>query len=119
MTFTDYGLDQFGSYIVGDTPTSPEYTVFGFGSDVFIGSQNYLGSEFLRKATTWTIFEGNPRASVTISTLEANGSNIQEIGIGQVSGIGSDIMARFLSSVGEKNNTFDVDIGYSVKFRRG
>lgn len=119
MTFTDYGLAQLGSFMTGAAPSTPQYMAFGFGSDAFIGSQAYLGSEFLRKSITWSFSENNARGTVSLASTEANGSNIQEFGIAQGASLGSDVMARILSAIGEKNNTFDVDISFSTKFRRG
>lgn len=119
MTFTNYGLEQFGSYMIGAAPSNPDYMAFGFGSDAFIGTQAHLGSEFLRKSITWTFFENSARGTVSLSSTDANGSNIQEFGLAQGASVGSDVMARVLSAIGEKNNAFDVDISFSTKFRRG
>jgi len=118
IAFTDFGLIQLGSFIVGDSPTTPQYMAIGIGSTVFDGAENYLGSEFLRKTITWSTFENIPQGNVAISTIDANGSFIRELGMGQGASLGSDLYSRNLSSIGEKNSTFDVNVVFEVRFER-
>lgn len=119
MTFTDFGLNQLGSFVAGQSPSPPNYVAFGFSGSAFNNSQAHLGSEFYRKVITWAYFNNRPQGNVTLTSAEGNGSNIQEFGIGVGSVLGSNIYARNLTAIGPKNNTFDVDISFGVLFRRG
>lgn len=121
MAFTNYGLEKLGSFMANDTPTPPDYLVLGTGSGGFVATNNYLDDEFYRKSITWTFFENRARGNITITSTEANGSNIQEfgLGVGSSGAVGSDLYTRNLSAIGEKNNTFDVDVSFTPVFRRG
>lgn len=119
MAFTNYALELLGSWIRGETVSTPNYLVFGTHTDAIDNTENYLGNEFYRKEVTWTTFKGNPQFNVTLTSVEAVGSYVGELGLGIGSTIGSDTYFRSLSAIGSKNNTFDVDIRGQILFRRG
>lgn len=119
MPFTDYGLIQIGSFLANQGPSPPDNIVIGFGSNSFVGSENFLGSEFLRKTFSWSFVDNNANGNVSINNTEANGSNINEFGLGIGASLGSNLYTRDLSSIGPKNNTFDVDMTFQAFFRRG
>lgn len=119
MAFTNYGLEKLGSWIRGETVNIPGSLSFGHSGKAIVNSESHLGDEFYRKEVTWTTFKGNPQFNVTLTSVEANGSYIGELGLGSSEATGSDLYFRSLSAIGSKNNTFDVDIRGQILFRRG
>lgn len=118
MAWTDYGLGRLGSWTIGSAPTNPLYIALGQGNSAFVGSENYLNNELFREAVSWNFFQGNPQATVTIPTTSANGSILNEFGLAASSSLGSDLDTRNLSAIGSKNNTFDVNLSLTTKYRR-
>lgn len=121
MSFTDNGLEKLGSFLAGEDPTPPNNVAFGTGSSGFIGSESYLNNEFYRKSLTWGFYNGRPRGQIILTSTDANGSNIQEFGLGTGStGVaGSNLYTRNSTAIGVKNNTFDVEISFTPVIRRG
>lgn len=118
MGWNDYGIYQLGSFVKGDNPSTPTYMEFGAGSTSFTGSTSYLQNGFLRKELTWRWVGNNARASTQLLTTDAVGSNIQEVGIGNGSVVGSNLYTRDLSAIGDKTNTFTVDMSVEMRFSR-
>lgn len=119
MGYNDYGFRQLGSFIKGDNPSNPSYMEFGVGSTAFTGSTAYLEDGIIRKELTWFWAGSNIRANTSLLTTDANGSNIQELGL--VSGsvvAGSDAHTRDTSAIGDKTASFTVDVGYEIRFSR-
>lgn len=118
MGFNDFGLFQFGSFMKGDSPTTPDYLEYGSGSTLFTGSTNHLEDGFLRKAITYRWVGSNISGTSTLLTTEGNGSTIQEVGAGNGNSVGSNLYFRDLSAIGDKNNTFTTDVTFECKFSR-
>lgn len=118
MAFTDYGLIQLGSFTKGDNPTYPNYLCFGSDSSIDL-SKSYMGSEFYRKAITWSWSGNRPKGYASLLSTEGNGSVVYELGVagGSVS-LGSTLYIHDSSAVGEKNNTFDVSVTFEVRYSR-
>lgn len=120
MATVDYGLGQLGSFIRGESPTFVGSMAFGTGSTGFNGSQINLDSEVIRVPISWSTIGSDSRATSTLTTVDANGSNIQELSlVFGASANGSDLFSRNLSAIGLKNNTFSVLVQQDVKLRRG
>lgn len=110
MTVTDYGVLQLASFIKGNAIVAPTYMCFGTGSVATDVTKNYLNRE-VESAIITKAWVGNEVQFVsTLSTLQANGSSIGEIGIGIGSPCGSTLWARDLSAIGDKDNTYSVTI---------
>jgi hypothetical protein len=118
MPVTDFGLTLIGSYIKGDAPQYPNYLEFGSGSTTFIGSTNYLDNGFLRNAITWSWAGAVPKGTVLLLTTDANGSTINEIGLGVGNTVGSTLFTRDLSAIGDKNTSFSTTLTFNVLVSR-
>ena len=119
MPFTNYGLLQVGSFIGGFNPSSPTHLEFGTGSATFIGSVNELETPIIRKPITWTWAGDNIRANAQLSTIDAVGSTIRELGVGVGSAVGgANLYSRDLSAIGDKTESFSVDIKVEYRITR-
>ena len=118
MGFTDYGFQQYGSFTVGLSPSNPNYMEYGLGRSFFNGSVNYLDNGFLRKEISWRFNGRNVTGLSSLNTNEAVGSIINEVGIGNGVTIGSTIWSRDVSAIGEKTNSYSVDVTFDVRFSR-
>jgi hypothetical protein len=115
MSFTDYGLIQLGSFIKGDSPSPPTHLEFGIGSSFFDGTKPNLDSGFMRAPITWRWSGTNPQGVAVLSTIDALGSNISEIGIGAGSSVGSTLYTRDLSAIGDKTSAFSVTLTFDIR----
>lgn len=118
MSFTDYGLETLGSFIKGDAPGHPNYLAFGAGNQAFIGSMSHLQNEIMRSEITWQWNGKNPQGVILLLTTDAVGSNIQELGLGSGLTLGSNIMSRDLSAIGDKTNSFSTTLKIETRFSR-
>ena len=119
MGTTDRGLEKIGSWFQGDSINPPNYCEFGTGSDVFYSGSPYLVNGVIRKEISWSWLDGDPRGAVTLTTTEANGSQIGEFGFGVGSSVGgSNIFFRELSAIGTKDSSFDAEISMKLRIRR-
>lgn len=119
MGFTDFGLLQLGSFVLGSTVVFPGSMAFGTGSNLFIGSQAHLNAEFLRKAIGWEWNGTDPRGTVLFSAFEANGSYFGEVGITNGSPfLGSNMWSRDLSSIGSKQPNYALEVIFETRIRR-
>lgn len=118
MGMNDYGLIQLGSFMKGDSPSYPNYMEFGTGSLSFTGSTSYLEGGFFRTPINWRWNGTKPVAYAQLLTTDAVGSNIQELGIGNSSSVGSNLFTRDLSTIGDKTNSFTVDVSVEMRFSR-
>ena len=118
MPVVDYGLVQLGSFIKGGNPTPPNYMEFGTSGSNFAGSANYNGSGFYRVPIVWDWTGNKVLGTATLNTIEAIGSNIQEVGVGQGASVGSNLYTRDLSAIGDKTDSFTVDVGIEMRFSR-
>lgn len=118
MGFTDFGLLQFGSFIMGSTTPYASAMVFGTGSNTFIGSQAHLQTEFVRKTIDWTWNGTTPRGLVTFGSSEAAGSLFAEVGIGSGLTLGSNIWSRDLSAVGSKAPGYTLEFVFDFRAKR-
>lgn len=115
MAFTDYGLIQVGSFIKGDNPSFPDYVEFGAGSSQFDGTKNYLDNGFLRNGITWRWNGTNPNGTAILSTIDAIGSTIGELGMGAGSTLGSTLYTRDTSAIGDKTSGFSVTVSFDIR----
>lgn len=118
MPFTNYGILQLGSFTKGETTQSPDYLVVGSGASGFDGTIPNLEQEVIRKAISWAWNGTRPQATALLLTTDANGSTLNEIGMGVGSLVGSNVWNRELSAIGDKNETFTVTITFDVDYRR-
>ena len=119
MTIQDYGIEQLGSYLRGLSPIDLGSCGFGIGGSAFTGSIINLTSEIIRVPNTWTMLGSDPRAQAVLTSNQANGSYITELGL--VHGAtdnGSDLFSGDLSAIGSKNSTFSVVIDQTIRIRR-
>ena len=119
MGYSDYGLEQVGSWILGLSPSNAGSMCFGSGSLAFDGTMKYLESEDFRMPVTWSWNGTTPIATITIPTSDANGSTIYELGLGTSATVGSDLSSRDVSAIGVKNASFSVNITMEVSIERG
>ena len=106
MGINDKGLAMVGSFIRGLSPTSPGYAMFDAGSSEFRPDKTHADDEKLRKEVTWAALDNvDSRATVIVTPTELVGSFINAVGLstGSISA-GSDLVARDLSSFGEKTS---------------
>ena len=121
MAFLNYGIGQIGSALrgLGTNVSFMGSLAFGTGGSGFNGSDTYLNFEVIRVPITWSAVGSDPRGTSTLSTAQANGSGIQELGmVFGASANGSDIFTRNLSAIGSKNNTFSVVVQQDIRIRR-
>ena len=119
MPFTDYGLLQLGSFVRGLAPTFPGSMAFGAGSNVFIGSQAHLQSEFNRRAVAWEWNGTDPRGTVEFTTTEFFGSNFRELGLANATAAnGSTSVSRDVSAVGSKGANTALQFIFDFRVRR-
>ena len=118
MPVLDNGLENVGSFFRDLTPVPPRFLEFGLGSEtVNLGSENLVDG-FIRKELEWFVSGVDSKAITSLTTLEGNGSNITEVGLGAGSEVGSDLYTRDLSAIGDKDNTFDVTVSLEMRIRR-
>lgn len=118
MGFTDFGLQQFGSFVVGSTVPNPNTIAFGTGSEAFNGSTFYLNDEFTRKTISWSWNGDKPRGEVVLGSEEAVGSVFAETGIGSGLTLGSNLWSRDLMAVGSKSPGIAVQVFFDFRARR-
>ena len=118
MPIVDQGIYNLGSHIRGLSPNSIGSVAFGLGSDAVTGSEIHMENEVTRTPITWSYVGSDVHAQATLSTTEANGSFIKEIGMCEDSAIGSDIFSRDISAIGSKNSTFSVIVEQTIRIRR-
>lgn len=119
MPFNDYGFKQVGSFLMSLAPDVPTGSLaFGIGNSAFDTTINYLNTEIQRKVVTWTWFGEIPKGTVTLLQTEANGSNIQELGLVAGASVGSDASTRDLSSIGLKDASFSVNVSSELRINR-
>lgn len=118
MGFTDYGLTNLGSFVMGLSPSPIDYMAFGTDSSPNDFTKNYLGGEVIRKGVTWTWEDNIPKANVELVQSDAVGSNLRELGFCIGSDLGSNLYSRDLSAIGIKENSFSVTIEAEVRFTR-
>lgn len=119
MGFTDYGILQLGSFLLGSTVVFTGSMAFGNGSNAFIGSQSHLQNEFFRKAISWEWNGTDPSGHVVFAASEANGSFFGEVGITNGSPfLGSNMWSRDISSIGSKSSAFALEIIFETRIRR-
>ena len=115
----DLGIEYLGSYIRGLSPTSIGSCAFGVGTDGFTGSSINLGDEVIRIPLTWSVIGSSVLSQATLSTTQANGSYITELGLVQgLTDNGSDLFSGDLSAIGSKNATFSVVVEQTIRIRR-
>lgn len=119
MAFNNYGLTQLGSFMKGDSPSSPDYVEFGEIGSSQIYSNSYLYSGIMRNSITWTWLNTiDIRGYATLNYNDAIGSTILELGLGTGSTVGSTIYARETSTIGDKTATESFAIQFDVVPRR-
>lgn len=118
MGFNDKGLIEMGSFLKGDSPTPPDYIEFGAGSMNFTGSTPNLQSGFYRAPITWRWNGNKPVAIAQLGTNAAVGSNIQELGLAVGASVGSNLYTRDLSAIGDKTNSFTVEVSQEIRLSR-
>ena len=118
MGTTEHGREKLGSWISGDSPTSPDYCEFGIGSSGFYAGSPNLNTGVIRKSISWNWVDDDPQGTAVLATTDANGSQIGEFGFGVgVTNAGSNIFFRGLSGVGTKDSSFDVEINAKIRVR--
>ena len=118
MGYTDYGIQQYGSFLMGLSPTPPNYLEFGTGSSQFDGTKKNNDAGFVRKPITWRWNGTNPQGNVSLLTTDAVGSNIQEVGMGPAVTVGSNLFTRDLSVIGDKDTSFTVTLNFESRLSR-
>jgi hypothetical protein len=118
MAVSDYGIFHLGSFLKGDAPTAPVGMAFGVGSSAFNGSTYHLEDEVERNAITWAWSNRWAKATAVLAAGEANGSTLEEIGIGTGATLGSDMLTRDASAIGDKDASFSVTVNTTFKIER-
>ena len=118
MVVLNNGLENFGSFIRGQSPTPPSFVEFGLGSEPVDVGSNHLGSGFIRKSIEWFTRGDDSVGIARLTTADAVGSTIEELGLAAGSVVGSDLYTRELSSIGDKDDTFDVVVSIEMRVRR-
>jgi hypothetical protein len=103
MVVNNKGLEMVGSFIRGLSPTPPSYVTFDTGSSNPLKNIYYMDDEVYRSVITWSpinVYDSNGVVIVSAATMA--GSNINALGIGTAATSGSDIVAREITTLGEK-----------------
>ena len=117
--FTTYGIRELGSFLMGASPTSPDYMVFSETETAITGAEALTGNEAVRKTLTWRWNGTTPEFESILSTLDAPGSIIRKIGL--VTGITEDAGSLYTfdeSTIGSKDGTFNVTVTGQVRLSR-
>lgn len=120
MVFLDLGINEIQKKSIRNEGGSVPDNAFFAGSDnTFTGTEESVVNEFLRKEVIWTQTGLNSKYIVEISSVELTGSYIAAFGLAAGEDIGSDIYFTLNDSfIGEKNNTFNVEIEGEIIIRR-
>ena len=105
------GLNLIRDFFNGDSPTPPSHLAIGTGTTAVNAADTELGSEVLRKTISK---EEKSNAGVieyfvNISSTEANGNNLSEIGIFNASSGGTMILRKTHLAY-QKTSSFGVKI---------
>jgi hypothetical protein len=119
MVFQNAGFRMIQSVAIrNESGITPTNMIFAGSDNTFTGSEIELNNEFIRKDIIWSQSGRHSKYVTTLSSVEAVGSYISATGaVGSASG--SEIL--FFSDevfIGEKTNTFNVQLTGEVIFRR-
>jgi len=119
MAFNNYGLTWIGSALKGDSPAYPNYVEFGAIGSEQIFANSYLYDGIMRNSITWTWLNTiDIRGYATLGYNDAIGSTILELGLGNGASVGSNIIARETSTIGDKTATESFSIQFDIIPRR-
>lgn len=118
MGMTDYGVEKLGSFLYNESVTVVNNMTWGTGSGAFNDDNEYLNAEVDSSALASAWVGDYIQYSAVLTTTQANGSNIQEVGVGVGSPTGSTLWARDLSAIGDKDNTYSATVYMTFKISR-
>lgn len=120
MVFVDDGIASIQNTgirnVSGQTPT---YLIFAGSDNTYLGTESSMSEEFIRKEVSWAQTGIQSKFTVQLNSVEVIGSDIQATGLVGTSGIGTGSLFTVDSSfIGEKTNTFNVQVTGEVFVRR-
>lgn len=119
MAFNNYGLTWIGSALKGESPSYPTHVEFGQIGSNQIFSNPYLYDGVIRNAITWTWLNSTDiRGYSSLGFNDVIGSTILELGIGAGASVGSNIIAREKSTIGDKTASESFAIQFDIVPRR-
>lgn len=115
MGFTDDGKNIIRDFMAGSSPTAPTHIAFGTDTTAFNAADTALGSEVQRIAIdTTTTSNKKVVYNATLSTAQANGNNLSELGMLNSDSAG-DLFQRATFNAVSKDNTISVKAIISVR----
>lgn len=115
---TNDGLDLIRDWLNGDSVNAPSHMAVGTGTTPTVATDTTLETEVLRKAISSTSkgTVGKVTLQLDLSTAEANGNTLSEIGTLNAASLG-DLLNRLVYTGIPKTSAFELkfEIEYTVR----
>lgn len=116
---TNDGLALDRDWLAGDSVNAPSHIAVGTGPSYPIATNTALETEVLRKVFSTKTKSGDGKITfeMTVTTAEANGSDLSEIGIFNAASVG-DLLNRIVYTPIAKTSAFELKYEIEVEVRR-